>query len=58
MKKTTNKRRDASMRTEYDFSNGIRGKYAERFKAGINIVVLASKAAELFPDSKPVIDAS
>lgn len=45
------------MRAEYDFSNGIRGKYAERFKEGTNIVVLAPEVAELFPDSRAVNDA-
>jgi hypothetical protein len=43
------------MRAEYDFSNGIRGKYAKRFKEGTNIVVLAPEVAEL--NSKAVNDA-
>jgi hypothetical protein len=32
VKKAPPKQRDPSMRAEYDFSNGIRGKYAKRFK--------------------------
>lgn len=28
------------MRDEYDFSKGVRGKYAERYEEGTNIVVL------------------
>ena len=45
------------MRVEYDFSNGVRGKYAKRFKEGTNIVVLAPEVAEIFPDSAAVNDA-
>jgi hypothetical protein len=56
MKKTP-KQRDPSMRVEYDFSNGVRGKYAKRFKEGTNIVVLAPEVAEIFPDSAAVNDA-
>jgi hypothetical protein len=57
MKKTPSKQRDSSMRPEYDFSNGVRGKYAKRFKEGTNIVVLAPEVAEIFPDSAAVNDA-
>jgi hypothetical protein len=57
MKKTQSKQRDSSMRAEYDFSNGVRGKYAKRFKEGTNIVVLAPEVAEIFPDSAAVNDA-
>jgi hypothetical protein len=42
------------MRAEYDFSNGVRGKYAKRFKEGTNIVLLAPEVAEIFPDSAAV----
>jgi hypothetical protein len=45
------------MRAEYDFSNGVRGKYAKRFKEGTNIVVLVPEVAEIFPDSAAVNDA-
>lgn len=51
------KRRVYPMRGEYDFSSGVRGKYAKRFKEGTNIIVLAPEVAELFPDSKAVNDA-
>jgi hypothetical protein len=57
MKKTLNKQRDSPMRAEYDFSNGVRGKYAKRFKEGTNIVLLAPEVAEIFPDSAAVNDA-
>ena len=45
------------MRSEYDFSKGVRGKYAQRFREGTNVVVLAPEVAELFPDSASVNDA-
>jgi hypothetical protein len=45
------------MRSEYDFSKGVRGKYAHRFQKGTNIVVLAPEVAEMFPDSAAVNDA-
>ncbi len=45
------------MRKEYDFSRGIRGKYARRYAEGTNIVVLDPDLARLFPDSKSVNDA-
>jgi hypothetical protein len=57
MRKTPAKRRDPEMRSEYDFSKGVRGKYAERFKEGTNIVVLKPEVAEVFPDSAAVNDA-
>ena len=57
MKKTSAKRRDSPMRAEYDFSKGIRGKYAQRFREGTNVVVLAPEVAEMFPDSAAVNDA-
>lgn len=31
---------EQEMRDEYDFSGGQRGKYAKRFEAGSNVVVL------------------
>ena len=46
--------RDDEMRTEYDFSGGVRGKYAERFAKGSNVVVLDEDVARVFPDSASV----
>jgi hypothetical protein len=41
MKKKPNKvASEVEMRSEYDFSGGIRGKYAERCARGTNIVLL------------------
>ena len=45
------------MLDEYDFRGGVRGKYAARFAAGTNVVVLAPDVAEAFPDSAAVNEA-
>ena len=42
------------MRDEYDFSRGVRGKYARRFTQGTNVVVLESDVAKVFPSSEAV----
>jgi hypothetical protein len=42
------------MREEYDFSAGVRGKYAKRFAEGTNLVVLEPDVAKSFPDSASV----
>ena len=42
------------MRKEYDFTGGIRGKYAERYTADTNVVVLEADVARAFPDSDSV----
>jgi hypothetical protein len=42
---------------EYDFSKGVRGKYAKRYRQGTNLVVLAPDVAESFPDSESVNEA-
>jgi len=45
------------MRPEYDFSGGIRGKYAASYARGTNVVVLAPDVARGFKTSKAVNDA-
>ena len=57
MKKARAENHPAGMRAEYDFSKGVRGKYARRFAQGTNIVVLDPDVAEVFPDSTSVNDA-
>ncbi len=42
------------MKDEYDFSSGVRGKYASRFAEGSNVVVLDPDVAEVFPDTESV----
>lgn len=48
---------DPDMLDEYDFSEGVRGKYAARFREGSSIVVLAPDVANDFPDSESVNEA-
>ena len=45
------------MRTEYDFSGGVQSKYADRYRRGVNVVLLEPELVEAFPDSKSVNDA-
>lgn len=45
---------EPEMRAEYDFTDGVRGKYAERFARGSNVIVLDADVAEVFRDPKAV----
>jgi hypothetical protein len=42
------------MREEYDFSGGVRGKYAAQYAEGSNVVVLDPDVAQLYPDAAAV----
>ena len=42
------------MKKEYDFSEGVRGKYAERFEKGSNLVLLEPEVAKYFPTASAV----
>jgi len=42
------------MRREYDFSRGVRAKYAARYRQGTNLVVLDPDVAAAFKDSAAV----
>ena len=58
MKKQVDRVKEPDMLAEYDFSTGVRGKYAERFADVKNdVVVLAPDVAEVFQDSKSVNEA-
>ena len=57
MKKPPEAESEQDMLDEYDFSAGVRGKYAERYAAGSNVVVLPPDVAEVFPDSGSVNEA-
>ena len=57
MKKAPKKTDDMEMREEYDFSGGVRGKYAKRYAEGTNVVLLDPELSDLFPDSKSVNEA-
>ena len=54
MKKAEAKRSTREMRDEYDFTGGVRGKYAERFAEGANVVVLEPDVARVFGTSEAV----
>ena len=53
MKKRQN---DPDMLEEYDFSQGVRGKYAKRYAEGTNVVVIDPDVVEYFPDHDSVND--
>lgn len=48
---------DDGMLPEYDFSGGVRGKYAARMAERSNVIVLAPEVAEAFPNAEAVNDA-
>ena len=54
MSQEMNDEKDPEMLEEYDFSGGVRGKYAARFAEGANVVVLDPDVAEVFTDSESV----
>ena len=48
---------DPDMRKEYDFSGGVRGKYAKRYAEGTNVVVIDPSVVEYFPNPDAVNEA-
>jgi hypothetical protein len=51
---------DPDLRPEYDFSalqGGVRGKYFERYRAGVNLVLLEPEVAQAFPSDAAVNEA-
>jgi len=52
MKKAPEKNNE--MLREYDFSKGVRGKYARRYARGSNVVVLEPDVAKVFPNAEAV----
>ncbi len=46
-----------TMRPEYDFSKGVRGVTAARYREGTNIIVLDPELMDVFPDSDAVNEA-
>jgi len=51
------KNKDPDMIGEYDFSKGVRGKYAKRYAEGSNVVIIEPDLFEYFPDHDSVNDA-
>jgi hypothetical protein len=47
-------KRSTDMLDHYDFSKGVRGKYAKRFSQGTNLVLLEPDVAKAFPDAASV----
>ena len=45
---------DTKMRDEYDFSDGVRGKYTARYKEGTNLILLEPDVAKAFPTAREV----
>jgi len=43
-----------NLRSEYDFSGGVRGKHHEAYRKGTNVVFLDPDVAEVFKDSTAV----
>ena len=52
---------DDELRPEYDMKSllkgGVRGKYAKRYHAGTNLVLLEPEVAKAFPNDKAVNEA-
>ncbi len=42
------------LRSEYDFSGGVRGKHYDAYRKGTNVVLLDPDVAEVFKDSEAV----
>lgn len=61
MKKDDMTEMDDELRPEYDLGmllkDGVRGKYAERYRAGTNLVLLDPDVAKAFPDDAAVNEA-
>ncbi len=51
-KKAPSKPRTREMKAEYDFSAGVRGKYVDRYRSGVNVVLIDPELADAVPDSK------
>ncbi|MBI4478688.1 MAG: hypothetical protein HY651_01585 [Acidobacteria bacterium] len=54
MRKANPKQEPEEMLREYDFSGGVRGKYASRFAKDTIMVVLDPDVAEVFPNPNSV----
>ena len=60
MQMENNHELEDEVRPEYDFSKmkgGVRGKYAERYRTGTNVVLLDPNVAQVFPTSDSVNEA-
>lgn len=48
---------DPDMLEEYDFSEGIRGKYSKRYAEGTNVIAIDPDVVKYFPDHDSVNEA-
>lgn len=54
MKKAPGKTSAPALRENYDFTGGVRGKYARRYAQGTNLVLLEPDVAKAFPSAAAV----
>lgn len=54
MSKASDNNSGDEMRDHYDFTGGVRGKYAKKYAEGSNVVVLDPDVAEHFRTSEDV----
>ena len=52
--KANKKKNGSELLSEYDFSNGVRGKYAKRYQEGSNVITLDRDVAKVFHDRDSV----
>jgi hypothetical protein len=60
MSKASSRAQGDDLRSEYDFSamaGGVRGKYVERYREGVNLALLEPEVAEAFPTDTAVNEA-
>mgnify|MGYP001818275035 FL=1 len=60
MSKGSSQVQDDDLRPEYDFSSmagGVRGKYIERYREGVNLALLDPEVAQAFPTDDAVNEA-
>ncbi|MCX5817564.1 MAG: hypothetical protein NTX75_15235 [Proteobacteria bacterium] len=46
--------KDQDMLEEYNFSDGVQGKYSRRYSEGTNVVVIEPDVVKFFPDHDSV----
>ena len=49
-----NNQKDTEMLDNYDFSDGVRGKYAQRYSEGTNLVRLDDDVMAMFPKPEEI----
>jgi hypothetical protein len=55
--KINKKKNGPDMLSDYNFSGGVRGKYAKRYQEGSNVIVLDRDVAKVFHDRASVNNA-